>query len=172
MAALAAPAAFSSVDVTLKFRTPAVNQAIKALGEGGVHDLLRYQVGEANRQIFELWGTLQVIYGAVVFFLLLFFSHVRRLGLGVSLAMLLLSAGMKWLLIPTIVETGRTLHTARGAQAEAAARNFRALHTAFSTFEAAVAVLGVLLLVLLLRRRHSGRTSRRGSRPRSDALEA
>lgn len=172
MVALAAPAAFRSVDVTLKFRTPLVSQAIKALGEAGVHDLLRYQVGEANRQIFELWGTIQVIFGAVVFFLLLFFSHVRRLGLGVSLAMLLLSAAMDWLLIPTIVETGRKLHTAQGAQAQAAAQNFRALHTAFSTFEATVAVLGVLLLVLLLRRRHGGRTSHRSHRLRSDAQDA
>ena len=163
MVAVAAPAAFSSVDATLKFRTPLVTQAIKVMGEPDVHDLLRYQVGEANRQLFETWGTMQVLFGALIFFLLLFFSHVRRAGLGLALLMLLMSAAMKWLLIPRIVETGRTLHTAQAAQ------RFRALHTGFSTFEAAVAVLGVFLLVLLLRRR---RGSRGSSRLGTDALEA
>ncbi len=169
MVAVAAPAAFSSVDATLKFRTPLVTQAIKVMGEPDVHDLLRYQVGEANRQLFETWGTMQVLFGALIFFLLLFFSHVRRAGLGLALLMLLMSAAMKWLLIPRIVETGRTLHTAQAAQALIAAQRFRALHTGFSTFEAAVAVLGVFLLVLLLRRR---RGSRGSSRLGTDALEA
>lgn len=165
MIAVAAPAAFQSVDTTLKFRTPLVTQAIRMLGEEQVHDLLRYQVGEANRHMFETWGVLQLALGAVVFVLLLFFSHVRKTGLAVSLLMLLLAAGLNWVVIPRIVETGRVLHTAQSAQARVAMQQFRTLHTAFSTFEAAVAVLAVFLLVLLLRRRGGSRGgSRRGRR--------
>lgn len=160
MVALAAPAAFSSVDTTLKFRTPLVTYAIRMLGEGSVHDLLRYQVGEVNRHIFETWGLVQVVLGAAVFFLLLFFSHVRRLGLCISLLMMLMSVAVNWVLIPRIVETGRTIQVTQAAQAQAAADRFRALHTAFSTFEAAVAVLGIFLLILLLRRRKGSRMSR------------
>lgn len=163
MVAVAAPAAFSSVDTSLRFRTPLVDQAVKYLGEPATHDLLRYQVGEANRRIFESFGLMQVVLGAAVFFMLLFFSHVRRLGLGIALLMMLMSAAINWLLIPRIVETGRTLHTAQAAQATVAQQQFRALHTGFSTFEATVAVLGVFLLVLLLRRRRGGRGSSRSS---------
>lgn len=169
MIAVAAPAAFQSVDTTLKFRTPQVTQAIRLLGEQDVHDLLRYQVGEANRHMFEIWGTMQIVLGTLIFGLLLFFSHVRRAGLALSLLMLLLSGVVNWLLIPRIVETGRIVQTAQAAQARVASERFRALHTAFSSFEAAVALLAVLLLVLLLRRRRGGRSGRRSISSRGEA---
>lgn len=171
MVTVTAPAAFQSVDISLKFRTPPMTMAVKMLGEPEVYELLRYQVGEANRQMFEAFGLIQLVLAAVIFFLLLFFSHVRRLGLGLSLLMLLMSTGIHWLLIPTIVETGRLLHTSQSSQAQAAVQRFRALHTAFSTFEATVSMLAVLLLILLLRRRRGGRSGNRSRAGGGESLE-
>jgi hypothetical protein len=164
MVALSAPAAFQSVDFSLKSPPPSMLKAVKLLGEPAVHEILRFQVGEANRLMFETWGTVQLILSAAAFILLLFFSTVRRTTLGVSLIMLATAALMKFLLIPRIVETGRTLHTSAPGSAAKAAESFRALHVGFSAFESAVAVLGVLLLALLLRNRRGSRSSSRNRR--------
>lgn len=171
MLALIAPAAFRSVDSTFKTPPPVVNKAMKALGEPQVHSLLRYQVGEANRLMFETWGTAQLVLSGVVFFLLLFFSNVRRTPLGLSFLLMLMAAGMNFLLIPRIVETGRVMHSSADTAASAANAQFRSLHVAFSSFEGAAAVLGAALLVLLLRRRRGSHGSRRGGSRSGDAIE-
>ncbi len=165
MLVLVAPAAFRSVDSALQVSPPAFIKALKLLGENTLREVLRYQVGEANRLMFESWGMVQLILSGVLCFLLLFFTTVRKTILGISAGMLVLSLAIHFLLIPRIVETGRVMYSAQGA--EAARQQFGALHVAFSTFEAAVAGLGILLLVLLLRRK-GGRGSRRGG-GRSDS---
>ena len=60
MVALSAPAAFQSVDFSLKSPPPSMLKAVKLLGEPAVHEILRFQVGEANRLMFETWGTVQL----------------------------------------------------------------------------------------------------------------
>jgi len=161
MVALAAPAAFRSVDGVMQAPPPATAKLIKEMGPSAVREILHYQVGEANRHMFETWGVVQLVLGVAVFLPLLFFSTVSRPVLGLSLGMLLLAALMEFLMIPRIVDAGRAIRAGISGQPSAAIERFRMLHLGFTAFELAVALLGAVLLVLLLRNRRTGGFARR-----------
>lgn len=160
LVSLAAPAVFRADDIVIRHPAPAHAELVKRLPEDQVRDLLRYHAGEANNQVFALWGTMQAAYGAALCVLLLFFSDVGRLRLGLAGAMLMLALLMKLFLIPAIAETSRLF---RATGLPDAGRRFQMLHGAFAAFEIALAVLGLALLWLLLGgSRSSGRRRNRG----------
>ena len=161
LVALAAPASFRSVDAVLASPPPAVEKAVEQMGPRTVHDILYYQVSEANRQIFESWGWVQLALGGVIFLMLLFLSTVGKTQIGISLCMFLLSLLMQFVLIPRISELGRLMR--RGAQMQPGQleERFRLLHLGFTTFELTVVVLGTILLLLLLRSRSAASLARR-----------
>lgn len=161
MVALAAPAAFRSVDEVMSSPPPATAKMIKDLGPTAVREVLHYQVGEANRLMFETWGIVQMVLAGLIFLLLLFFSTVGRPALGLSLGMLLLALLMQFVMIPRIVESGRDMRASLSARPAAVMERFRMLHLGFTTFEMAVVLLGAILLILLLRNRRVGGTARR-----------
>ncbi|MCX7604724.1 MAG: hypothetical protein N2036_11675 [Bryobacteraceae bacterium] len=147
LVSLAAPAVFEAGEIVIRHPAPAHAPILRSLPEDLIRDLLRYHAGEANNQVFALWGTLQVVYGAAVLLLLLFFSDVGKLRLGLAGAMLLLALLMKFFLIPAVAETSRLF---RSTGIPDAGRRFQMLHGAFAAFEIASAVLGLALLWLLL----------------------
>ncbi len=147
LVSLGAPMVFRAGEVVIRHPAPALEELIRSLPEGQLQDLLRYHAGEANNQLFALWGTLQLVYGVSVALLLLFFSDVGKLRLALSGAMLLMALLTKLFLIPAIVETSRLF---RSTGLLDAGRRFQLLHGAFAAFEVALAVLGVALLWLLL----------------------
>jgi hypothetical protein len=159
--ALAAPAAFRSVDAVMTAPPEVVAKTMQQIGPASMREILHYQVSEANRQLFDLWGWVQLTLGAVIFLMLLFLSTSGRATLGVSLAMLLLAALMHFLLIPRISEIGREMRAAMKAAPADALRRFQFLHLGFTAFELGVVVLGTVLLVLLLRSRGGFTTVRR-----------
>jgi len=150
MVALAAPAAFRSVDEVLTAPPPTTAKLIKELGPTAVREVLQYQVGESNRLMFETWGIVQLSLGTLIFLLLLFFSSVGRPALGLSLGMLLMALLMQFIMIPRIVDTGREMRASMAARPAAVLGKFRMLHLGFTAFELAVVLLGTILLVLLL----------------------
>lgn len=147
LVSLGAPAVFHAAEIVVRHPAPALAAALERIPEGQLRDLLRYHAGEANNQVFALWGTMQVVYGAAVCLLLLFFSNVGRLRLSLAAAMLLMAAMMKLYLIPAIAETSRLF---RSTGLGDAGQRFRLLHGAFAAFEIASAILGLALLWLLL----------------------
>lgn len=149
LVALSAPAAFRSVDSVLASPPQQVSQIAHQLGGPVVRDLLRYQVAEANRAFFELWGTIQFGLGIAVFLLLLFFSHAGKPALGISVLMLILAGVLKFLLIPRISGITRTTNWSGGDIAS----QFQALHGGFSAFQMTLVLLGAILLFLLFQRR-------------------
>jgi len=147
LVSLGAPAVFRAGEVVLRHPAPSLTRVMGKVPEDQMRDLLRYHAGEANNQVFALWGTLQVAYGAAVLLLLVFFSNVGKLRLGLAAAMLLLALLMKLLLIPAIAETSRLFRSSGLADV---GERFRLLHGAFAAFEIASAALGLALLWLLL----------------------
>lgn len=160
LVSLSAPAVFSAGEVVLRHPLPAHADILKKAGKDAVSDLLRYHAGEANNQIFALWGTMQVIYGAAALLLLLFFTNVGKWRLALAASMLALALFQKLYLIPAIADASRRY---RAGEIADLGQRFRLLHGSFATFEAVSALLGVALLVLLLR------SSSRGSRRRARA---
>jgi hypothetical protein len=160
LVALAAPAAFRSVDSVLAAPPDSVAKAVKTLGPSLTREILRYQVSESNRLLFDVWGWLQLGLAVGVLILLLFLSNVGRTTLGISLGMTLMAALMNFLLIPGISDLGRRMQASMHARPDELAERFRLMHYGFTAFELAVVALGTVLLVLLLRGR-SGDSRRR-----------
>ncbi|MGQ9917441.1 MAG: hypothetical protein ACUVS7_08495 [Bryobacteraceae bacterium] len=156
LVSLGAPAAFRADEVVLRHPPPAHAAMLKIMGPDGVRDLLRYHAGEANNQMFAVWGTMQVAYGAAVTLLLLFFTDVGRWRLSLAAGLLALALFQRLYLIPAIANASRQFRS--GGLGEAG-RRFQMLHGSFAAFEVASALIGLTLLVLLLRR---GRSRRRG----------
>lgn len=161
LVALSAPATFRSVDAVLAAPPPVVEKAVEQMGPRTVRDLLHYQVSEANRQVFETWGWVQLALGGLLFLLLLFLTTVGKTQVGLSLGMLLMAVLMNSLLIPRISEIGRQMSSRTQVQPGQLEERFRLLHTGFTTFELAVVMLGTILLVLLLRSRGAAALARR-----------
>ncbi|MEJ5368348.1 MAG: hypothetical protein WHT08_08530 [Bryobacteraceae bacterium] len=148
LVALGAPAVFRAGETVFRHPSPAHAEVLKRAGQDAVRDLLRYHAGEANNQMFALWGTMQVAYGAAVALALLFFTDVGRWRLSLAAAMLVLALFQKLYLIPAIISASRQFRS--GGIAEAS-RRFELLHSSFAAFEIALALIGLALLVLLLR---------------------
>lgn len=157
LVSLSAPAAFRAGEAVLRQPPPAHAALLKTVGQDALRDLLRYHAGEANNQIFALWGTVQVAYAVAVTLVLLFFTNVGRWRLSLAAALLALAFFQKLYLIPAIADASRQFRA--GGLADAG-RRFQLLHGSFAAFEIASALIGLALLVLLLRRGRSSRRSR------------
>jgi hypothetical protein len=148
---------FRQVDRLLANPAANAKTMLDSLGPGG-RQLLRYLVGEQNRFYFDSWETVQLVLGTAVFVLLLFFTSARRLWLILTLVLLILVAGMHWLLTPQISAFGRVLDFVSPADGETVRRRFWALHNIYSGAE----VTKIALLLLLSVRFLFGRQTRRG----------
>mgnify|MGYP000704715670 CR=1 FL=1 len=83
---------FLTAWLSRKDRLPAwARRWLKRIGPDAMGDLLRYHAGEANNQIFTLWGSMQVVYGAAVVLVLLFFTNVGKWRMVLAASMLMLA---------------------------------------------------------------------------------
>jgi len=149
LVAFGVPSSFRSVDTALSNPPPAVQTALKALGEGTVRVVLRYQISEANRFLFLLWGWMQFALGVIVFGMLLFFTKSGRVALGIGGAMFLAAVMMNFVLVPRLNEISHQMDYSETARQEASS-GFQLLHQGFTAFEGVIVVLGSVLLGLLL----------------------
>jgi hypothetical protein len=84
LVALAAPAAFRSVDNVLTAPPESVAKALKSLGPSLTREILRYQASESNRLLFDTWGWVQLGLGLAVVILLLFLRHAKITAISAS----------------------------------------------------------------------------------------
>lgn len=148
MVSIAAPASFRTVERVMAERPEIVAATIEKLGPVTARDLLRYQVAEANRLMFSIWGWVQFFLSAALLLLLIFLSNAGRLSLICSGLMSAVAALANFVLIPRIVELARTNMKGVGS-----AERFELMHAGFTTFQVAILVLGLTLLFSLFRRR-------------------
>jgi hypothetical protein len=145
---IAAPASFRSVEKVMAERPEIVTSAVDKLGPVTMRDILRYQVAETNRMMFTIWGWVQCFLSLALLLLLIFLSNAGRLSLICSGLMSAVAALANFVLIPRIVELARTNIKGVGS-----AERFELMHAGFTTFQATILVLGLVLLFSLFRRR-------------------
>jgi hypothetical protein len=134
------------------------SKAVKLAGEPLMRELLRFQAAQINSEMLAAWGSLQVGLSAVVFGVLLFFSTVGKVQLGVSLALLADSLLLKYLLIPNLYQLGRHMAAAEAAQRLASVNErYQMASLSFFVSQSVPLLLGSFLLVLLLRRSYASR---------------
>lgn len=156
MLGVAAPSSFRAVDRVMAGRQEIVEIAVQKLGPVTTRDLLRFQIAETNRMMFSIWGWVQASLAVSLLLLLVFLSNAGRLSILCSALMAALAALSNFVLIPRIVELGRS--NVKGA---GSAERFELMHSGFSAFQAAILVIGLVLLFSLFRRRDrsSGQSS-------------
>lgn len=165
---MAAVAAYSFRNVNELITNPAAELApvFKVLGAEKMRMIARYQAAEFNRGMFEGWGLVQILLGLIIFGLFLFGTKEGKITLGLSLFMVLLSAGMHLLVTPSIVGYGRSLDFVAQDKELDLRRRVQTFHTTYSSLEVVKLLTGTTILVMLYR---EGR--RRSSRAGEDAYE-
>ncbi len=156
---IAAPASFRAVERVMAERQDVISVAIEKLGPVTTRDVLRFQIAEVNRLMFAIWGWVQFFISISLLLLLVFLSNAGRLSLIFSGLMTGVAALSNFVLIPRIVELGRTNMKGVGS-----AERFELMHAGFTTFQVTILVLGLMLLFSLFRRRDNrGSSSGRDS---------
>jgi hypothetical protein len=151
MVTIAATGSFKAVEVSLDKPSAGVAKAMSKLGQDQTRDLLHYQSSEVNRQLFEVWGWLQLGLTGASLAALLFMTNVGKRALAISAGMAGLSALMTAIIIPGMIRIGREMRASPLGPSADMAQSFRTMHQAFGAFEAVAVILALWLMVGLLR---------------------
>ena len=147
---------FRSVDRLLAAPTPQLAERVQAMGgHDAARILLRHQVAEQNRWYFETWEEIQIVLGVALFLVLLFGAVADRWMLFFTLLMLAIVLIAHFFLTPGITRLGRTIDFAPPGTSSPDRTRFWILHGAYSGSELIKLGVGIVLAVLLLRRRRS-----------------
>jgi hypothetical protein len=151
---------FRSVDRLLAAPSPQLAERVQTMGgHDAARVLLRHQVGEQNRWYFETWEQVQMGLGVALFLVLLFGAVADRWMLFFTLLMLSLVLIAHFFLTPEITRLGRSIDfVPPGASSPDRAR-FWLLHGSYSASELIKLGAGIVLAVMLVRRRRSRRAA-------------
>jgi hypothetical protein len=149
-------ASFRTVDQMLRRPNPVLAVQMKALGPGGARLLLRYQVAEQNRRLFQAWETAQIMLGILFFLFLLFGSEEGKFSLLLLLLMLLATVIQRLAITPELTALGRILDFAPAEMSSVERNKFWMLHSAYGGVEILKLGMGLMLVGLVLLRHRSG----------------
>jgi hypothetical protein len=150
--------ALSSSATTISSPPDGYSKVVKLAGEPLMSELWRYQAAEINGEMLAAWGWIQVGLSAILFGVLLLFSTVGKVQLGISLALVADSVLLKFLLIPNLDQFSRQMATVEAAQRLAFVNErYQMASLSFFVSQSVTLLLGSFLLVLLLRRSHASR---------------
>jgi hypothetical protein len=144
---------FRSVDRLLAAPSPQLSERIQAMGgHDAARMLLRHQVAEQNRWYFQTWEQVQIAL-AIILVLVLFAAGRNRWMLTVTCIMLGSVLVMHFFLTPEITRLGRVIDFVPPDAASSDRARFWTLHGTYSGMELIKLGLGLLLAVLIIRRR-------------------
>ncbi len=147
---------FRSVERLLAAPSPQLAERVQAMGGRDVaRMLLRHQVAEQNRWYFETWEQVQIALGAALLFVLLFGVVRDRWLVFFSVLMLLIVLIAHFFLTPEITRLGRTIDFVPPAASSPDRARFWMFHGAYSGSELIKLGVGIVLAVLVVRRRRS-----------------
>jgi hypothetical protein len=141
---------------------PAVIVMLKTIGPTAGRAVLRHQVAEQNRELYETWEYVQLFMGLCFFLFLLLGTREGKFALGLALLLLLLVVAQRFVVTPELTHLGRPLDFAvKGGPAADRAR-FRMVQGVYIGVEllkwAASLVLAGMLVFRKSRRASSGYT--------------
>jgi hypothetical protein len=161
MMSLVATQNFRTVDRILLAPHVAASQDLKTLGHESARMLFRWEAGEQNRWLFEVWETAQVALALAVFFILLFGSTETKYSLALALMMLVVVILQRFFLTPMMASLGRLIDFVAPTVRSPERIKFGVLHMGYIGLEIAKVTLGLLLAVKLMMRtrRKSGQAA-------------
>jgi hypothetical protein len=156
--AMVATQNFHTVDRILLEPPPAAAQELKTIGHATARMLLRWEAGEQNRRMFEIWETTQLAVAMAVFFVLLFGSTEGKVSLSFALFLLVVVIVERFLLTPLMVSLGRMIDFIPDTARSPERVKFQVLHMFYGGLETSKCVIGLLLAgkLLVRSRRKSG----------------
>ncbi|MBS1874196.1 MAG: hypothetical protein JSU00_13350 [Acidobacteria bacterium] len=129
---------------TILTRPPGeIAKLIKAAGYEPVAQLLAHHQAELTNQYMWAWGVTQLLIGASLIVVLVYATHISRLGIGLGGAMMILAVFGYFVLAPEITFLRRGIEFAQGWSADRA--RYLALRGAFLMVEAVKLALGCVL---------------------------
>jgi hypothetical protein len=122
--------------------------AVALLGQPQARDLLRYLSSELNRLYFQIWNGAQLVFGAVVLWLLLRSPSRDAVTSGRAAravaAMVVIVMAMALWLTPAIVSLGRSLDFVPRDPAPPGMQRFWVLHAAYTSLEMLKLAIGAV----------------------------
>lgn len=146
---------FQSVNRVMNASNPVFAVQTRPLGPANTRMVLRFQVAELNRDLFQSWEYLQLALGVGFFSYLLFGTLEGKFSLALALAMLLLTAIQRFGLSSELGSIGKTLDYLPADIAVAERAKFWLLHSAYVGCEALKCGVGLILLAVVLRKTRS-----------------
>jgi hypothetical protein len=141
---------FRTVDRILIDPHPGAAQELKTIGHETARMLLRWEAGEQNRRLFEIWETAQLAMALAVFFVLLFGSTEGKYALALCLGLLVVVIVQRFLLTPMMTSLGRMIDFIPDTARSPERIKFGVLHLGYGGLEAFKCLIGILLAGKLL----------------------
>ena len=131
----------------------AVDTARKAVADPeALRLLLRYFAGETNRYLFEQWEWAELLLGLALLLVLVFGRTYQKFAISLCLLMLVVVAVQRFKVTPAITSLGRELEFSTTAS-----HRFAAYHAAYGYLEIGKLVMGLLMALRFVIRRHSSK---------------
>jgi|SRR6476646_3530292 hypothetical protein len=159
--AVVATQSFSTVNRLLLEPAPGASAELKTMGHETARMLLRWEAGEQNRRMFEIWETAQIAMAMAVLFVLLFGSTEGKFALTLSLLLLVLVIVQRFLLTPMMVSLGRLIDFVPPNVRSPERIKFNVLHMGYAGLETFKCVVCLLLAgkLIVRTRRKSGQAA-------------
>jgi hypothetical protein len=146
---------FQSVQRVMNASNPVFAVQTKPLGKANTQMVLRYEIAEENRYLFQNWEYMQLILGVAFFSYLLFGTLEGKFSLALALGMLAITGVQRFGISPELGNVGKTLDYLPADIVIAERAKFWLLHSAYVGCEALKFALAILLLVVVLRKTRS-----------------
>jgi hypothetical protein len=146
---------FATVDRVMNGSNPVFAVQTRPIGPATTRMVLRYQIAEQNRFLFQNWEYFQLVLGALFFSYMLFGTLEGKFTLVLALLMLVVTAVQRFGISPELGNIGKSLDYVPPDLAAAERAKFWLLHGAYLGCEAIKLALGVVILTATLRRGRS-----------------
>lgn len=146
---------FQTVDRVMNGSNPVFALQTRPLGRDATRVVLRYEIAEENRFLFQNWEYMQLILGSLFFSYMLFGTLEGKFSLALALGMLVITAIQRFGISPELGSIGKTLDYLPADVVTAERAKFWLLHGAYLGCEALKFGLAAILLALVLRKTRS-----------------
>ena len=124
----------------------------RPLGQANTRMVLRYQIAEENRFLFQNWEYMQIALGVFFFSYMLFGTLENKFSLGLALLMVILTGLERFGISSELGSIGKTLDYVPADAVNAERAKFWMLHSAYLGCEALKYGVGLVLLATVMRR--------------------
>ena len=143
----AATRSFATVERVMKDGQPQFVETTKPLGEASTRMVVRHMASELNRTLFRGYGVLQLVFGALLFLLVLRQTPRHTLDIGLVAIMLALSLILTLVITPMVTSVGRSIDFLPRNPPPPVMPRFWMLHGSFTGLDGVKLLAGIGLLV-------------------------